>query len=219
MHSARSKFLGFFPANCDGARHENVQFLSLFYFMPFTLCGTSCACSGKRWAFAVLPVPAIGLNAGYYLNPDLMLQVEYSSGKLPYVFFDIEARTLAFNAKYFFGNSFYVKGGAAFRQLAIKNVTCLVCWNSKGVLIEDAGVADSISAEFAIGNWQLATNGSGTILRLAVTGLESWLQLPFSGYKTVFRIKPLSPNRIVLNLINLGRGWQRSIHSNCFAFT
>ncbi len=135
--------------------------------------------SAQPIGFAVAPVPAIGLNAGYYLNPDLILQVEYSSGKLPRLFYDLEARTLAFNAKYFFGGSFYMKGGAAYRQLAIKNVTCLFCSQPNRVLLEDAGAADSIAAELAIGNqWQwdnftLGCDWIGLMVPVATIGVRN----------------------------------------------
>ncbi len=102
--------------------------------------------------FAVGAIPSVGVNAGYYLSRNALLQLEYSKGKLPYIFFSIEATTVGLNLKYFVGNSFYIKSGASYRQVAVKDLTCFLCDTAT---FQDVGSADSAAVEVAIGNqWQ-----------------------------------------------------------------
>ena len=97
-------------------------------------------------------VPSNGLNVGYFLNRNTILQLEYAEGKMGFTDFDIKARTIGANAKYFFGNSFYGKGGVAYRSVGVYNLECVSCKAGSRI---DLGSADSVGAEVAIGNqWQ-----------------------------------------------------------------
>ena len=103
--------------------------------------------------FAVGGIPSNGLNVGYFLNRNAILQLEYTDGKLSFTDFDIKARTIGANAKYFFGNSFYGKGGVAYRSVGVYNLECIKC--KSGTNRIDLGSADSVAAEISIGNqWQ-----------------------------------------------------------------
>ena len=102
--------------------------------------------------FAVSPVPSLGINAGYYLGRNSVLQLEHSDGVMNYVFFDIGATTTTLNYKHFFGNSFYLKAGAGYRKIEIKNARLLF------VDIKEVGSVENVVAEVAIGNqWQWET--------------------------------------------------------------
>lgn len=157
----------------------------------------------KRWeatfqpiGFSVLPIPSMGLNAGYYLNPDLIIQLELSSGQSDLavksssdtssISSDITAKTVGVNAKYFTGNSFYFKGGLAYRQIGLKNLnyTSGVSTLSSSsasqtkISISDMGSVDSAAAELSIGNqWQWSTftigcDWLGVMVPLAVVKID-----------------------------------------------
>jgi hypothetical protein len=139
--------------------------------------GKSFYLSVQPVGFAVSIIPSEGIDAGYYLNRNSLLQLEYSKGKgLDYVFFDVEATTVGLNLKYFTGNSFYLKGGAEYRQVSITNFHCLFCdSNTKS----DLGSADSIGVELAIGNqWQwsnftLGCDWLGATIPVATTKISN----------------------------------------------
>lgn len=125
--------------------------------------------------FAVFPVPSIGLNGGFYLDSNRLVQIEASRGKLPFDFFAIDAESLGVNLKYFVGNSFYLKGGGAYRTIAINNVECAAC--SPG-FNRNWGSAKTIAGEFAIGNqWQwenftLGCDWIGVMVPLTTAGVD-----------------------------------------------
>jgi len=141
--------------------------------------------------FSVLPIPSLGLNAGYYLNPDLILQLEISSGQTGLdikssrsgsIAYDIQAKTAGVNAKYFTGNSFYFKGGLAYRQIGLKNLNYTP--NSSSLIdtkvsASDVGTVDSLAAEFSLGNqwqWSAFTIGCdwiGVMVPLAVVKIDN----------------------------------------------
>lgn len=101
--------------------------------------------------FTVAPIPGFGAIAGYYFNRNSLIQIEYTTGTLPYLFFDFQADTAEINYKHFFGNSFYAKGGLAYRKLVLKNVRFLFSDETTG----EIGTVESLAAGLAIGNqWQ-----------------------------------------------------------------
>lgn len=103
--------------------------------------------------FAVAPVPSVGLGLGYYIDSNSVVQLEGSLGRLrPENRFDVTVGTVAVNLKHFVSETFYLKGGAAYRQTTLSNLTCRDC--GPGVT-RDWGAARTIDGEFAIGNqWQ-----------------------------------------------------------------
>ena len=106
--------------------------------------------------FVVAPVSATAFELGYFATPDLLLQVGYSDGTFDLDFFSVEASVLEFDAKYFIGNSFYVKGGLADRQLSLKNVSCYACGTSgQNTQLGNYGYVASLVVDASIGNeWQ-----------------------------------------------------------------
>jgi hypothetical protein len=102
--------------------------------------------------FAIFPFPSMGINGGYFIDADKLVQIEVNRGKLGLSSFDIATESLGVNLKYFTGNSFYVKAGAAYRSVSMKNAICFNCAANNRV---DLGAANAIAAELAVGNqWQ-----------------------------------------------------------------
>jgi hypothetical protein len=100
--------------------------------------------------FAVSPVPAAGVNFGFFLNRNSVLQAEFSKGTLPIYFFNMNATTLGANYKHFFGNSFYGKIGMDYRSISASDIN--TGYTKKSGTI---GEAESLVANVAIGNqWQ-----------------------------------------------------------------
>lgn len=100
--------------------------------------------------FAVAPIPASGLNAGLYIDRNSIVQLEYSKGTLPYVFFDLHATTFGANYKHFYGNSFYTKVGIDYRNISVSTNDFFLTKEQ-----ENVGTAETVVGNLAIGNqWQ-----------------------------------------------------------------
>jgi len=108
---------------------------------------------------AVSPVYGTALTFGTYLNRNSILQFEISKGTTTIqgdsttkstTAFDLGASTAGVNYKHFFGNSFYTKLGADYRQITLSNFDSFFV-NIDGVV----GEVNSLTASLAIGNqWQ-----------------------------------------------------------------
>jgi hypothetical protein len=136
--------------------------------------------SGKRVILAQPlgfgPVPAFssGLIAGFYLQPDLLLQFEVTKGwRIPSKSYssnrdengngsstssinwdsEFAAYSLGAHAKYFLGKSFYAKGGLDYRSVRQADIHTNVLDTSKTFTVEFQGSA--LSLALAVGNqWQ-----------------------------------------------------------------
>jgi hypothetical protein len=112
--------------------------------------------SAEPIGFAVTPLPTYGANIGLYLSSNAILQVEYASGSIGLGFYDLGAKSLGINVKFFTGNSFYLKTGFDYRRISISGVKCLFCSDPYFKL--DGGSADSIALAVGLGNqWQWNT--------------------------------------------------------------
>lgn len=101
--------------------------------------------------FPVFPVPSVGLQAGVFLGPRDALQLEATTGRIGWLFFNIKTTTAGLHYKHFFGNSFYGKLGGDYRKVVIGDPDVPVV----GSEIGEVGTAESITASFALGNeWQ-----------------------------------------------------------------
>lgn len=110
----------------------------------------SYALTAQLVGYTVAPIPAAGINFGMHLDRNSLVQVEASSGTLPYFFFNLNASTVGANYKRFFGNSFYGKIGVDYRSISISDIN-LFYTHEQGTI----GEADSLVANLAIGNqWQ-----------------------------------------------------------------
>ena len=112
----------------------------------------------QAFGLTVSPVSAKGLNAGFFIDRNSLVQFEGSTGKTSWFFYDIEAATLGLHYKHFLGNSFYINAGADYRKVRISNPHFFDLFASN----KDLGEAESIAASFAIGNqwqWQNFTLG------------------------------------------------------------
>ena len=129
--------------------------------------------TGQPLGFAVGSIPSYGANVGYFINRNMVGQLEFTEGKLNYLFFDIRATTVAANLKIFTGNSFYIKSGVAYRKVAVDNVLCLLCKDPASSF----GYNEALAAELAIGNqwqWDTFTLGCDWIgLMVPVANLRS----------------------------------------------
>ena len=68
--------------------------------------------------FTMMPVN--GLRAGYFINPDLIAEASYAMGSASLGDFKADKSLIEVQAKYFFGNSFYVNGGLAHESWTVK---------------------------------------------------------------------------------------------------
>lgn len=101
--------------------------------------------------FAVSPIPSVGINAGFYIDHNSLIEAQFSKGTLHYIFFDIEATTFEMTYKHFFSNSFYTRVGAAYRKILLSNAWFLF----SNQTISEIGYVESLAADIAIGNqWQ-----------------------------------------------------------------
>ncbi len=103
-----------------------------------------------------------GLNVGFFLSPDSILQLELHGGKTKndgvWISWDEddvltkEGFSAGLNLKYFPGNSFYIKGGANYRQFKLKETTGM--WFSNDVVTREFK-GESVALGFSVGNqWQ-----------------------------------------------------------------
>lgn len=123
------------------------------------------------------PIPAFssGFTVGYFQSPDLILQLEATSGfRLNYTSSaqkdengygsstssiawtsEFQAVAVGAHAKYFVGNSFYVKGGLDYRSVRQADIHTNVGNSASSYTIEFTGQA--LSAALALGNqWQFS---------------------------------------------------------------
>jgi hypothetical protein len=100
--------------------------------------------------FAVGGVPSAGATAGFFLDPNSLIQIDYTSGQLSWFDYDARTKTAGINYKHFVANSFYFRGGAAYRQVKL-DYGRFLSFSSK----REVGSSENIVADVAIGNqWQ-----------------------------------------------------------------
>lgn len=103
-----------------------------------------------------------GVNVGFFLSPDSILQIELHGGKTKNDGLMIaldeddslikEGFSAGLNYKYFPGNSFYIKGAASYRQFKLKETTGM--WFSNEITTREFK-GESVAAGISIGNqWQ-----------------------------------------------------------------
>lgn len=65
---------------------------------------------------AVYPLPSAGFSLGFFATPDIRLEANYTKGEIDFID-ELSSKLYAARVKFFFGNSFYVNVGAAYREL------------------------------------------------------------------------------------------------------
>ncbi len=103
--------------------------------------------------FTVAPLVSMGFSAGYYLNPDAILELDYSQGAQNMLFFEIYGTTYDLRVKKFWGNSFYTNLGLGSRKIGVRDAFDSLTSNI--ITYEIDLSATSTVVDFAIGNrWQ-----------------------------------------------------------------
>lgn len=101
--------------------------------------------------FTVAPIDALGINLAAFINRDALVQLEYSQGKVGFLWTQYKATVLGLHYKRFFGNSFYVNGGVDYRNISMKTDDVFFA-DDNG---KEIGESESLVASVAIGNqWQ-----------------------------------------------------------------
>jgi len=108
---------------------------------------------------AVSPTSGNGITAGYYYDPDIILEFDFSRGHANILFFELFANTMSLRMKRFWGNSFYTNVGIGSREIGGKTRIGTIFGDSSADV--EIG-ATSLVAEIAIGNkWQWKNFGMG----------------------------------------------------------
>ena len=99
------------------------------------------------------PLASSGLGAGWYINPDMILDAAYTRGKESVFDISVVADTAAVRFKKFEGNSFYWRLGILYRTISFDASILAATLGASNVTVK--GSAYSLGPELAIGNqWQ-----------------------------------------------------------------
>ncbi len=124
--------------------------------------------------FGPIPEFSQGINIGYFLNPNSILQLEYTSSHTPFQtpaysgangygsstssqrwYSSLRGYSLGIHLKQFFGNSFYVNGGVDYRNLSRNNDYEDLTNTSQSFSVGFSGT--SVAAAISLGNqWQFS---------------------------------------------------------------
>lgn len=75
---------------------------------------------GEPAGASVGSIPSVGVRGAGYLTPDSLIEMGAASGTLEYLFFTFKSTFIHVDYKVFFGNSFYARFGAAYRNIGAK---------------------------------------------------------------------------------------------------
>lgn len=101
---------------------------------------------------AVVPLPTVGVAAGYYLMPDTMVEMSHARGRFGIFIASVSSRMTSVRWKQWWGNSFYTNLGLARRVTALEATLDPVTGSDEvSARIE----LTSLGADLQVGNrWQ-----------------------------------------------------------------